>query len=157
MANITLKNFFDAIRGNYNGEPNKVQVSGRNVEEIVVFDSLAVTDTEYRSSSTLDLSKYNSFSIMARMSLDQDIHVRLVSHDGAPDTRLTQVWDDVAGEFNQSQVTVPAMTDRWFAIHTHPTVRDFIRFGLKEVRIGLRTDVAPTQGSITLIVWGVIN
>ncbi|WP_163538315.1 hypothetical protein [Gracilibacillus sp. YIM 98692] len=32
MANISLKNFFDAIRGRYNDEANKVEVTGSKVE-----------------------------------------------------------------------------------------------------------------------------
>ncbi len=32
MANITLRNILDAIRGKYNDEPNLVQLTGSNME-----------------------------------------------------------------------------------------------------------------------------
>jgi len=135
-----------------------VQLKGRDVEVVTVYDALAITDTGDNVSTAIDTGRFKHFSIMARSSHNAPVNLRVVSHAGAPATRGTFLWVDGDNPATPD-VVIPSQQDRWHAIHTHPAIERFIQFGLSGIRFNataMPNDV-PTQGSLTLQIWGVPN
>lgn len=89
MARITEKTMLTDANGNliaqyYDaendefvamGEKQDVILKNRNVEEIIVFDALAITDTSSYISGDIDVSKYKKIFFTARNELNQPIDV----------------------------------------------------------------------------------
>lgn len=138
--------------------PVEATLTGQGIEVVTVYDALAITAPGDNVSTIIDTSSFKYFSIMARSSHDAPVTLRVTSHAGAPAARGTFMWFD-DGDPTAPGVEIPAQQDRWFAIHTHPAIERFIQFGLSRIRFNATAmpNNLPTQGSLTLQIWGVPN
>jgi len=125
-----------------------MQLTGRNVEEIVVFNALAITSTTAQTSNEIGLSKYKDIFIYAYDTHNQDITASVQLESGN-----IYDWSGSAfGANNTAILSVDAarydLTSKWSFLKARP---------LKYLRFRAAATVAPTSGSLTLKIWGVLN
>lgn len=134
------------------------ELTGRIVEEVVVYNALAIASTGNNLSGIIDVSKYRALSILVRSSLDQSASVRVTSlSSGVPSIRITKSWDTSTAGFVDTAVVIPVDTERWYALHTHPQFAAFLSQPIRQLQFNVVCTVAPTSGSFMLVIWGVPN
>ncbi len=84
MANITLRNILDAIRGKYNDEPNFVQLTGSNAEigkiktdQTETLDSAPVTRTITLTETPVSLNSKANLKQLTVRNTDTVIRARV--------------------------------------------------------------------------------
>ena len=143
----------DAIEQKLNGTL-EMQLTGRNVEEVTILPSTALSDTDSFSGPVVDISKYKSFLAFARNT--HDVEVGFVITPGQVNSMY---WDGANWSKRSSTnglVTIPPsipadlynLTD-FFA--------EYKRDGFKEIQVRGRASDVPTSGSIEVFIWGVPN
>lgn len=151
-------------------DPIDTQVTGSNdeyalpvkeqskVEEIVVFEDLAITDTEFHTSSVFNIEKYKNIAVMALSDHNVPVSVRISSHDIAPSIRVNRMWNDSEGNFEEPKIEVPsdASRGRWTAMHTHSSWFRYFQSPVKEIRFSVAAEEKPKRGSIRLVIWGLL-
>lgn len=130
-------------------DPWPVQLNGRSVEELTIIPAQEIRDTEARYTSVIDASKYRSIRLIASSTLDKP--VQLIGR--LRNTNTTRVYnesdfvDDISLAINISTAGNVDLTSRW------PYLKD----GVKNFAIRYQCSLAPTSGSLTIIMWGVPN
>lgn len=131
-------------------------ITGREVEELIFFDALAITDTDYKVSATIDLKKYKKVSFYAYNSLDQTVKLfpqisgsASYYWDGAAVNSYGSYDNDKYAEIPPKTATNAFLLDTFF-----PELQDMVMQNIKWVA---RCEVAPTKGALTVVGWGVPN
>lgn len=127
-------------------------IVGRKVEEIIVDNALAIADTNFKTRD-VDTSKFKQITLLVRTTLDQPVEMHIKA--GASGTALTAVRKESAWVTTDSAITIPANTSGWLIINTQATWLD--RGGFYQLGISFRCQTVPTNGAISIKVWGVPN
>lgn len=128
---------------------NKVQLTGRKVEEIFIANAYTINDLNYHSfGKDIDLSEFSSISILALNTHDVSMTIDVKSYDGK--------WLEsyIGSEWQPKTVTIPG-DGRWKDLTTRFTGLDK---GVKELRFFCYNTVSlATSGSISIKIIGVKN
>lgn len=127
--------------------PANTQLTGSNVEEIMLYDSVAITDTN-NVARKIDLSKYKSILILASSTLDQDPTLTIY----APGYSQIRTFSNDSW-ISENTVTIDSAA--WHLINSKIKWLDTHSF--KELNFIAKCNIAPTKGSLTVRVWGVVN
>lgn len=166
MANITLgtfrdywKNVSDWVKGIDVASkpkvsiPDGVALTGRNVEELIFVNAVALTDNAIKFTDVIDVSKYKSITFFAINTHNQAIVIYPQLN-----TQRAAYWNGSAFVSTTSDtLSIPSdatyqsrhvINNKWPQLLDKP---------LKQVRFVYQAPVAPTSGSLTIVGWGVIN
>lgn len=128
----------------------KVQLTGSKVEVIHFFNALAINDTELKSSGLIDLSKYRTLQVIAYSTLNQDVDLFFSPH--RPTDAL--IWDGTqySSEYRREKL-LAANANVTYVINSR---LKWLESGIDKMQITARCAVAPTSGSLTVVVLGVV-
>ena len=133
-----------------NGLP--VQLTGRNVERIAVVNAFAITDTNW-TTFEVETSKYKQVYFTAFHSHDTDVNVRIKPLSGRGIKFYDGEWQ--SGDNPTNQTTLAGNDIARYVINTQ---LNFLPNFSTKYHIDVRArDTAPTQGSITVEMCGVMN
>jgi hypothetical protein len=134
---------------------SKMSLTGRNIEEVIVYNALAITNTAAIYSAQLDLSQYRSIEIFLSSTLDQTVDFGPVIDNAT--THGTSIWNGTA--FVTMPVTTIPLSSGQPQKYLLASRYDFIQKSPpKWLKIYLRSPTtAPTTGSVTVKIWGVPN
>ena len=157
MALVSLGTLRDYWKRVYDwigsGLEPKVQLTGRNVEELIPFDAVAIRDTISHTCTPypVPVSKYKNIQMIVTSTLNQSVTIRLYP-DGAD---IADVWDGT--KFTRNDVVIPAET-RGILLNTKWTfLNDGMPFRGGGVYLAAVCGIAPTEGSLTIYMEGVPN
>jgi hypothetical protein len=141
----SLNGKIDAITGGTT--PAVTTLSGRSIEEKILFNAVAITDTSYHFGNYLDCTKYNKIMFYLDQSLNQSCTLTL---------QMKGVAITSGNLSDATPVTLASGLGKQFL-----TLKDFgidITLGIPyEVSLIAQCATAPTSGSLNLVSWGVIN
>lgn len=129
----------------------KTALVSRPIEEVVVWNALAITNTTAIYSPTIDLSKYRQVLFIVINTLDQPvkIDVPIDNTNGS-----TMYWNGSAwAPFQLATIPGSGVGYR----HVLNAFNLNLDRPLRQVRCYAKCDTAPLSGSLTLKVWGVPN
>jgi hypothetical protein len=129
---------------------HNVQLMGRNGVQTVLFNASAFTTTTPQTSVLVDISKYREIQLFVNNTHNQNINLNCVFQYGG----LTYSIADKTGAI--STISIPANTNRMMLI----TGSDLVALNAKNIPnfgVTCAPAVAPTSGSITVILSGVVN
>lgn len=133
--------------------PAFVQLSGRNAVKITIINAVEIRSAGDRSYNNICLTPYKEIKIWARSSLDQPVGIFF-----QPSGVVQQVWNGTGwegyGKYGSITATIPAnpgakiydLTTIYPELKLHDTVTPYST-----------CNTAPTSGSLTLFVVGVLN
>jgi hypothetical protein len=158
MAFITLQQMYDAwkrvsdwVSGANTDQPN-VQLSGRNVEEVIVANAVALTSTDTQTFN-VDVSKYKKVQVFGFHSHDQEVTLNFFTK-----ARATKVWDGTNFESSETEVKLATSDVLMYLFNTKVKFLDeWISNGGQGLFITVKPTIAPTSGSITIYLMGVPN
>ena len=133
----------------------RVQLTGRNVEEITLLSSLALTDTTAKIGSSVDLSKYKTFAIYVVNTHNVPVNFWLQGIG----TGNIYFYDNGTKTFKQhsaGDIIVPSLP-AGNAVIINDALPQIYNRPYKTVRAVVSAQSAPTTGSITAKVIGVVN
>lgn len=135
-------------KGNNDGAAH-VQLTGSNVEKIYVFDGYAITDTAQHS-GYISMKKYRKIYMMATNTHDVEVNLDIRFESGS----TSRIWD--GDGWKTPALALPSQTfnNRYLINTFFPFLNHVI---LDTMEIVLKANTPPTKGSITVIVFGVIN
>lgn len=135
----------------------RFELAVRNVEQVYIFNALAITDTLAKDSGFIDVSKYRNYALIAMSTLNQSVDIGLIANDLA--RGQFTIYDGTAwvNAVSTKKVTIPATTSGdTYDLNTFWTfLKDTPQ--LKKIELRATCAVAPTTGSITIAVLGVPN
>ncbi|MBW2672573.1 MAG: hypothetical protein JRD89_04040 [Deltaproteobacteria bacterium] len=135
---------------NPDAEAVPTKLTGRNVTKVMIFDALAITDTDIHFSTVFDISSYKRISLWAKNTHDQDVEL-IVTLEGSG----FFVWDGTAWSDSERRIILPAdMTAPYLVTSEMEWLKEL---PLVDIQILLRASVAPTSGSCTVFLMGVPN
>jgi len=138
-------------KGSDDGEA-LVQLTGRNVEKITVFNALAITEVVEYASDPLDISAYKRIIALVRNTHDVEVYLR------AFDVNLispSAVLMDASG--TQYKVTIPAnLGGIVILFESDWPILGLVFPGSIKITVG-STGRVPTTGSFTMVLAGVRN
>jgi hypothetical protein len=129
-----------------------VSLTGRNVEEVMLFNAIAFTDTTYKTSGTKDISKYREFSLLFTNSHDQTINLTFQIGSTSINSMSTSIWNGTI--FASKSIAIPPGGAGRFYFKMDDL--GITRMPQKILFV-LTPAAAPTTGSITGVLMGVPN
>jgi hypothetical protein len=133
----------------------RVQLTGRNVEEITLLSPIALTNTNFISGNTVDLSKYKTYMIYVVNT--HDVPVNFFVHGiGNGDIFFYNNDTKTFKTHNAGDIVIPSLptgnaviiNDALPQIYTKP---------YKNLNAIVKAQSTPTVGSITAKLIGVVN
>lgn len=146
-----LGDLLEQMQGNGTGAM-PVQLTGRNVVEVVAINALAINDTTTRFAS-VDLSAFRSVFIFAQSTLDKNVELSLYQNQSI----ANYYWDEETNTFVSGAVGTASIGVGLYYLNNHPAFKVFNGNGLRTLRIRHKCNDAPTTGSLTVTIWGVPN
>jgi len=142
----------------------KVQQSGSIVEEVVLVNAMAITDTGNKFSSFVDVSRFREIDVLVENSLTKagsPISIRLFLYDGATTSngiiRIKEgtEWKRFGGtEGLEINSIIPSQLGRHSVASDLPIIRDW---KFSRIAVGLWAFDVPDSGSVTVTIKGVVN
>lgn len=134
---------------------NVVKLSDRVVEEIIIYNALAIRDTDPHPTSPtpVDLKKYKNVQVIVYSSLDQVVTLNFYPDGGTP----VKVWSGT--EFVGKPAAIPAggtgilLNTFWDFLNQSP----FPAMTASSMLLTATCTVAPLSGSLTVTIEGVPN
>ena len=140
------------VSSEQNRLPVDAQLTGRNVERIAVVNAFAITDTNW-TTFEVETSKYKQVYFTAFHSHDTDVDVRIKPLSGRGIKFYNGEWQ--SGDNPTNQTTLAGNDIARYLINTQ---LNFLPNFSTKYHIDVRArDTAPTQGSITVEMCGVVN
>lgn len=121
--------------------PVPAKLTGRKVEEIVLHDALAITDTDPHPSSIVDVSDAASFAIEIFDTHDQDIQVIIAGANSIPGKWYVDSTGNPFSITTSNNDVVYYVNSQELKILAGP---------LKRIAVTCKASIAPTSGSITV-------
>lgn len=135
------------LTGSSLSETQALPIYGKSIEEIILFNAVAVADTNLRSSPLVDFRKYQKVIIESVTTLDQMIDLWFLVAGKWGYMLVNDTWT----RNNITKVTIPTIGGG--GTYLWP-----IDIRINEQTIFyLQATTAPTTGSITVKAWGVPN
>jgi len=129
-----------------------VKQTSRNVEEITLFNAVAITDTSFKVSGVKDVSKYKSFSIYIVNTHDQEIRLTCQVASSSLTAGALKFWDGT-NVSSIPEIKLPSGTSRVYL-----SAEDFkLKSIPQKFQLVAAATVAPTAGSISAVLMGVLN
>jgi len=131
-----------------------VSIASKFVEEVFLFDALAITDIVGHSSPTIDLSKYAKGGVWTvRSTLNQACTIQFVigGLGAVSESDGSNVISD------KSLTFAIAISDGRIIIINDGNPRFFDGIFKIPIAVSVTATVAPTTGTITISYWGVPN
>lgn len=126
------------------------QLTGSTVEEQYIIDAEAPTDTA-RYFFSVDASKYKQVYLQLRNSTDKDVNIHVKPNTATSPNPLYWDGEDWGTKYS---VTLPP-SNNWYQLNTYFSFLSIE--GIKEFGVSYRYFDAPTEGSITVKMWGVVR
>ena len=131
----------------------KTKAMGRNVEEVMLFNAIAFTDTTYKTSGAKDISKYREFSLLFTNSHDQTINLNYQIASTSVTPASTFTWNGTTFATPKSIAIQPGGVSRFYFKMDDLGVTRMPQ----KILFVLTPAAAPTTGSITGVLMGVPN
>src|SRR5690625_234520 len=130
--------------------PLPTQVTGSIVEEVEIFNSVKIRDTSSHW-ELVDLSRFKSFTLIARSTLNEYPTIAYRTPDTATPNRVFKNGEWVS----TGQITIEDTSNRGYLLNSFWT--EFTDTPYASIAFRVRCDVAPTQGEFSLLAWGVLR
>ncbi|MDP4549848.1 hypothetical protein Q9251_03025 [Alkalihalobacillus macyae] len=142
------------------GSSVPLEIKNNTNTEQYLFNAKALTTVNLEPSPEIDISKYKSVEILALNTHNQPINLGLVLKSKGVSKHVA-VWDGVsfkttASNLTGEKVTIPANLDAYVYLNTRWTWLNNLN-GASSLSVVVKPEGAPTSGSITIIVIGVLN
>jgi len=112
---------------------------------------LQIRDTNMVSYN-VDTSPFRKIIVLARNTHDQELNCSF----GIRGRGVAQ-WNGTAWDSGADDITLKANFDVYSVLNTHDSLQFLNLEGIKSLKINIQASVAPTNGVLDLIVWGVPN
>src|SRR5690625_3402749 len=126
------------------------RVTGSIVEEVEIFNSVKIRDTSSHW-ELVDLSRFKSFTLIARSTLNEYPTIAYRTPDTATPNRVFKNGEWVS----TGQITIEDTSNRGYLLNSFWT--EFTDTPYASIAFRVRCDVAPTQGEFSLLAWGVLR
>lgn len=161
MWGKTAGGVYIPVQVNANGEV-LTQLSGRKVEETIIFNALAVTATGDKYTTVTGLDKYKSFDFIVTNTLDKPIRIVLKpSHVYGKLIKTDGTVIDYAPYIDTTAHLVPAGVVETplssFPIAGVQRPLQYQDYKYATATFVFRPREAPTSGSVTIKLLGVLN
>lgn len=133
--------------------PFPASLKDRNVEEKILFQGKAITDTVFYASPIISVSPYEKVSFLVNSTLDQPITIYFQIGTETIPVKSTETWDGTA--FGERSIQIPA--DNGFQQAIGFSDIDYDSLYAQEIKVVVNCSTAPTTGSLSLVLLGVKN
>ncbi|NJP37197.1 hypothetical protein [Alkalicoccus luteus] len=132
-----------------------VKLTGRNVIKRRIIDQQEIRNTSSFASDKIDTSDFQSFSIYARSTLDQDVKLIPIKENEGTGRTALNVWDGEMFKLygwssNDIHAKIPGNTLIYHLDNVFPEIIAMPNFSIQA-----RCDTAPTSGFIVVWIEGV--
>lgn len=144
---------YNPVTGEMELEDGTTQLTGRNVEEVVFLNAVAIADTSTHTKKE-DISRYTDMTFVAVNTLDQDIEVWYQVETPTVSANTTYTYD--GSSFSApARLTIPSGSSNVRYYFKSSDIR--LLFPCKVVNIIAGCSTAPTSGVFTLVGLGEVN
>lgn len=154
-----IPQYWDVVAGDFkpltgSDGAQDTRLTGSNVEELYLIESLALTDTSTFNSGEIDVSRYKKVLLLGRNSHDVDIQITVTPGQVNSSYWIGDRW--LKRSSTQNTMTLPqAFPADLFVFNTFFDELD--GKGLMKINVRGKAIDTPTVGSLDIFIWGVIK